>query len=149
MHALHSHRSFHAPCFEFRVSFHASGDMFPCSGAIMHHILVLKFSCLYSIFHVLLEWHFVPLDRSSICVHVCTHSELSHFHLMASYVSVAEVHLCLCKSIIALCMPFHSIALCMLGCMLVHRVCHFIACCMLGCILVAFMHLMHIALCLG
>ena len=53
MHALYSYKSLHAPSFEFRVSFHASGAMIPCFGAVLHHILVLKFAFLHIIFHAL------------------------------------------------------------------------------------------------
>ena len=34
MHALYSYKSFHVPSFEFRVSSHASGAIFPCFGAV-------------------------------------------------------------------------------------------------------------------
>ena len=53
MHALYSCKSFHVPSFEFRVSFHTSGAMFPCFGVILHHISVLKLACLYAIFRAL------------------------------------------------------------------------------------------------
>ncbi|KAF5933372.1 hypothetical protein HYC85_029543 [Camellia sinensis] len=36
----------------------------------------------------------VPEGRFSVCVHACTHFESSRFHLMASYVSVAEALSC-------------------------------------------------------
>ena len=85
-------------------------------------------------------------------------SRVSHFHLIATDMSVAEVHSCWCKSIMhcvchfnsqhcvcqvvcqsivyamlhrALCMPSHSIAYARLY------------------VRIAFMHVMHIALCLG
>ena len=35
MHALYSCKSFHVPSFEFPGSFHASGAMFPCFGAVL------------------------------------------------------------------------------------------------------------------
>ena len=53
MHALYSYKSFQAPSFEFRVSFHASGAMFPCFGAILNRISALKFACLHTMFHAL------------------------------------------------------------------------------------------------
>ena len=53
MHALYSYRPLRVPSFAFRVSFHASGAMFPCFGAVLLHILVLIFACSHIMFHTL------------------------------------------------------------------------------------------------
>ena len=90
--------------------------MFACFGTIPYHVSVLEIACLYAIFH-----HFPCLDRvafdafgSVIGIRAGEYVfRLPHFHLMATDVSVAEVHSCWCKSIVqCVC---HFIVLCMLG----------------------------------
>ena len=103
MHALYSCKSFHVPSFEFRVSSHASGAIFPCFGAVWHHISVLEFVSLHAILHPLPCLVRVTCYAlgSVLDLHACVHAfRESHFHLMATDVSVAEVHSCWCKSIV-------------------------------------------------
>ena len=50
----------------------------------------IPLACLHIIFYVISCLNAI----SSVCVPVCTHFEALHFHLSASYVSVAEVHSC-------------------------------------------------------
>ena len=107
--------------------------------------------------HVLLEWHsclrFGP-RFACMCARI---SSVSFFILwLLLWVWLRSTHVGVIPLCIVYAISFHSIAyarlyvssLC-IPCYLVHRVCRFIALCMLGCILVAFMHVMHIALCLG
>ena len=58
---------------------------------------MLEITCLYAIFHPLPCFGRVAFDAlgSVLGMRACVHAfRLSHFHLMAIDVSVAEVHLC-------------------------------------------------------
>ena len=50
MHVLYSYRPMRMPSFVFRGH---SMHQVPCFGIILHHISVLKLSCLYAIFRAL------------------------------------------------------------------------------------------------
>ena len=50
----------------------------------------IRFACLHTIFHVISCLYVI----ASVCVPVCTHFEALHFHLSASYMSVAEALSC-------------------------------------------------------
>ena len=107
--------------------------------------------------HVLLEWHLclrVGPRFACMCARISSVSFFILWPLM--WVWLRSTHVGVSPLCIEYAISFYSIAYAWLyvralrmPCYIVHCVCHLIALCMLGCILVAFMHVMHVALCLG